>query len=285
MKHWVGRFLRERLTWFVLIGALLFGVDLWRQRQADHDIQISLPLVEKLVAQWTGQTKRPPSPQDLDLLIEGYIREEILVREARRLGMDVDDVIIRRRLAQKMEFVLGEDQLDVDQPDDQVLRAYYEANPTLFRVPARRSFRHIFLGPHAENASELIMRARTAPDMWRQMGQPFMLQREYLERSFNDVAETFGGEFAQSVFEITDEQWQGPIASAYGHHLVSVTAQSPEIMPEFATVIDRVAQTWLKQQENQAAEAAWQALRASYRVTFLPVSDLAELDEPAASSD
>jgi len=285
MKHWVGRFLRERLTWFVLIGALLFGVDLWRQRQADHDIQISLPLVEKLVAQWTGQTKRPPSPQDLDLLIEGYIREEILVREARRLGMDVDDVIIRRRLAQKMEFVLGEDQLDVDQPDDQVLRAYYEANPTLFRVPARRSFRHIFLGPHAENALELIMRARTAPDMWRQMGQPFMLQREYLERSFNDVAETFGGEFAQSVFEIADEQWQGPIASAYGHHLVSVTAQSPEIMPEFVTVIDRVAQTWLKQQEIQAAEAAWQALRASYRVTFLPVADLAELDEPAASSD
>ena len=102
MPDWLRRLAQDRLVWFVVLGLALFGADRLLQARSQNIIKIDLPLVEKLVAQWEGQTERLPNARELDALIEGYIREEILVREAARLGLDGDDIIIRRRLAQKV---------------------------------------------------------------------------------------------------------------------------------------------------------------------------------------
>ena len=96
---------RDRFVWFIVIGLALFGLDKWRTAQDDHLIIVDLPLLEKLAAQWQGQTDRMPDATELDALVEGYVREEILVREARRLELHQNDVIIRRRLAQKVELL------------------------------------------------------------------------------------------------------------------------------------------------------------------------------------
>lgn len=273
MGSFMSRLWRERLTWFVLIGLVLFAMDMWRQDRDDHVIKISLPLVEKLVAQWTAQTKRPPSPQDLDMLLEGYIREEILVREALRRDMNVDDVIIRRRLAQKMEFVLGEDELSLAQPSEELLRDFYQSHINRFTSPARLSFQHIYLAQKIDLANDVRLKVNAQPEIWRELGFPFMLQREYLDRSFEDIAEIFGGAFATDLFAYLDGQWSAPMRSAYGVHLVRIIDRQAEVTPEFSTMIDQVAAQYIADKEKQARDAAWQELRTAYEIEFLPVPD------------
>ena len=96
----------DRFVWFLAVGLFLFGLDHWRQDRDDYHIIVNA-IAGKLAAQWQGQTQRLPDANELDAG-QGYVLEEILVREARRLNLDHDDVIIRRRLAQKYEFLLAD---------------------------------------------------------------------------------------------------------------------------------------------------------------------------------
>lgn len=121
MQEGLRKLAQDRLIWFVILGVLLFAADRWLQAREQQVIKIDLPLVEKLVAQWEGQTERRPNARELDALIEGHIREEILVREAARLGLDDDDIIIRRRLAQKVEFMMADETVK-DLPNREQLR-------------------------------------------------------------------------------------------------------------------------------------------------------------------
>ena len=145
MKQKLNTLLRDRLVWFVVLGLGLFALDYASGKRLESRILIDLPLVEKLVAQWEGQTKRRPNAQELDALVEGYIREEILVREARRLGLDDEDVIIRRRLAQKVEFFLDENN-PPELPDEAGLKAWFDQNRAAYDTPAKLTWRHIYAG-------------------------------------------------------------------------------------------------------------------------------------------
>ena len=131
---WRSALITDRFVWFLVIGLLLFCLDRWRQDADDYHIIVDLPLLEKLAAQWQGQTQRLPDANELDALVEGYVREEILVREARRLNLDQDDVIIRRRLAQKYEFFLADADVPTE-PDLDTLGAFFEVNRTRYRLP------------------------------------------------------------------------------------------------------------------------------------------------------
>ncbi len=268
----LGGLFRDRLTWYVLAGVALFAIDYGVQQRDTHEIKITLPLVEKLAVQWEAQTKRPPSARDLDMLIEGYIREEILMREAVALGLDEDDVIIRRRLAQKIEFTLGEGYA-AEQPSEAILRQFYADNIASYRRPERLSFRHIFLGEEAEAAAALQSVLAEDPASWKKLGQPFMLQRDYVDRSLNDLAELFGGAFAQALFGQDGKAWQGPLQSAYGWHLVQISDRFVAEQPDFDEVAERVARDWVAQAERRAKEKAWADLRAKYTITMQPLDE------------
>ena len=139
----------DRFVWFLAVGLFLFGLDHWRQDRDDYHILVDLPLLEKLAAQWQGQTQRLPDANELDALVEGYVREEILVREARRLSFHKDDVIIRRRLAQKYEFFLADADVPTE-PDADALGAFFEANRARYRLPETFSFNHVFFDIESE---------------------------------------------------------------------------------------------------------------------------------------
>ncbi len=282
MMNWLSILGRDRLVLFVLAGLAIFGVDAIMQQKAEREIVISLPLVEKLATQWEAQTKRPPSPSDLNMLIEGHIREEILMREAVALGLDIDDVIIRRRLAQKMEFLIGEG-ITAQQPTEAVLRNFYEENPRDFVEASRVSFRHIFLGASQEDADRLLTALKQEGADWRLLGQPFMLQREYIERTKGDIGETFGVAFMNYLFGSNALQaWGQPVRSAYGWHLVFIEDRRDEKQLSFEDAADRVARAWILQQEHIAREQAWRDLRTKYSISLAPVSSTADeagLDE------
>ena len=268
--------LRDRLVWFVLIGATLFVVEWAVEQRQNKLIYIDLPLVEKLAVQWEAQTKTPPAPHQLDALIEGYIREEILVREAERLGLDDQDVIIRRRLAQKLEFFLG-DVEPPELPDEEGLRAYYTANKARYTSPEKLSFQHIFANQAAE-AEALLVQVSESETGWRDLGQPFMLNREYARLSRLDMVQLMGPQFSDTLFasgvdKLASQKWVGPIRSAFGWHVVKLTNRVAAATPPFDVMIEKVANDWLSEQAANAKRQAWDDIRAGYRIEMAPIED------------
>lgn len=269
LKQKLNMLLHDRLVWFVAIGMVLFALDWAAQRQDRRTINIDLPLVEKLVAQWEGQTKRRPTAQELDALIEGYIREEILVREARRLGLDDEDVIIRRRLAQKVEFFLSENE-PLQLPDEAALRAWFEANRSVYDAPEKISWRHIFTTDETE-AVTLLAAVKNRPADWRTLGQPFMLSRAYARQAASQLAQNMGPDFAAGLFAAQQDGWFGPLRSAYGWHIVEITERHAAQTARFAPLADKIADDWQNEQARLAQQQAWQELRGSYTIELQPL--------------
>jgi hypothetical protein len=147
--------LREPLLHFFVAGVALFAV--WEGRssagaaRADR-IVVSAATVETLAGNWARIRQRPPTPTELEGLIDDHIREEVLYREALALGLDKDDTIIRRRLRQKLEFV-SEDVAAQVEPTEAQLEAYLSQNPDAFRVDPRHAFRHVYLSPGRRGAA------------------------------------------------------------------------------------------------------------------------------------
>lgn len=269
-KIWDG-FRRERFVWFVLAGMAVFLLDHFYQQTPDYEIVIDLPLVERIVAQWEASTRRTPNPTEINGLIGAHIREEILMREAIARGLNIDDVIIRRRLAQKMEFLLA-DQTRIAPPDAATLTRYYAENKEAFKAPPRLSFRHIFLGD--DLASDPLLAQLRAGVDWRMLGRPFILQREYSARELDVLVRDFGTAFVQTLLENAPDDttiegaWFGPVRSAYGEHIVQIVRAIPAQLLPLEAIREQVVRTWQEKEQSRANQAAWEVLQARYRIEF-----------------
>ena len=269
MQNRLHKLAQDRLIWFVVLGLLLFGTDQWLQTREQQVIKIDLPLVEKLVAQWEGQTERRPNARELDALIEGYIREEILVREAARLGLDNDDIIIRRRLAQKVEFMMADETVEA-LPDRQALQRFFEENRAQYDAPEALTWRHVFADTEAE-ARQLRAALNRNEDDWQNKGKPFMLNRQYARQSELDLSRLMGTQFAAALFQQEAENWGVPLQSAFGWHVVKIDTRHAAQQAAFGPLIERVARDYQKMQRQQAMAAAWDELRGRYEIELLPI--------------
>lgn len=273
--------LREPLLHFLLIGAVLFLIYGWlnpgggsgdRQR-----IEITPAVVDRLEESWTSQWRRPPDPEELASLIDAYIREEIFYREALALGLDNDDSIIRRRLAQKMEF-LTEDVITQAPVTVAELRDFFAANREQFAEPARVSFVHLYFSPdrrggEARNDAQLALdelRAAGTVDAGER-GDPFLMQSDYRGLSQRDAAQLFGASFAEALFALPPGEWQGPIESGFGWHLVRVLDRQETRIPDFEAVRDRVEQEFNYQRYRAVQDDVYQRLRSQYDIVLPPI--------------
>jgi hypothetical protein len=259
--------LREPLVYFLAVGAVLFLLTERLADRLDGDpaliIEVTDAERQRLSDQWQAQMGRPPSADELAGLVEQWIREEIYYREALALGLDADDVIIRRRLAQKLTF-LTEDLATGQSPDEATLRAYYAEHAERYREPERFTFSHRYFSNDRRAQARADALAALQADAIE--GDPFMLQRSYVARSQREIAELFGREFAAALGALPDGAWQGPVRSAYGWHLVRVEERHPARSPSFEEVARRVAADYRQQRRREANEAYYQSLRERYRV-------------------
>ena len=189
--------------------------------------------LRQLAVHWLVQGRPPPTVDQMRVLVEQRVTEEILFREALALGLDKDDEIIKRRLAQKMGF-LAEDVAALQDPSNTQLRAWFAQNTDRFALPPRASFRHLYFsfdrpGAHDRAAAALgkiAGKPTDAPEV-ATVADPFMFQDYYAERAPEQIAKEFGPDFAKAVFQLKPGAWQGPIQSGYGWHLVFVDAIEP----------------------------------------------------------
>ncbi|UCH46613.1 MAG: peptidyl-prolyl cis-trans isomerase [Betaproteobacteria bacterium] len=287
MPPFVNRLLREPLVHFLAIGLLLFllfALVSDDQRDSGDRIEITDADVEQLVAIFRKQWQRSPNPQELQSLIDSRVREEVLYREALALGLEKDDTIVRRRLAQKVEFLMG-DAGGVAEPDDTTLQAYYDENAERYREPPRLSFSHIYFntdrrGEQAqEDARALLARLRAASPRVTQAldeGDPFMLPRVYVDKRTDEIARDFGRAFTEQMTGLQTKQWHGPVTSAYGLHLVYIGSREEASQPELDQVRSRVTNDWLVEQRQAADKRIYERLRSRYEISVVGQQDQEE---------
>lgn len=273
------RGLREPLVHFLLIGILLFAVDHYMQPvggavPSSKQIQLSVDELTQLVMLFQSQWRREPTAQELNRLVENEVQEEILYREGLAMGLDKDDTIVKRRMAQKLQF-LAEDVATAREPEAAELRSWFEKNKAMFAQPSRVSFRHLYFSPdrRGERAREdaakaLAMLVGQPQDakMAGSLADPFMFQDFYRDRVPEYLGKEFGPQFAQAVAKLSPGSWQGPIESGFGWHLVFVDTVIPGRVPAFEEIEADVKTAWLGEQKAQAWEKAYKAMRAKYTV-------------------
>lgn len=258
---------------FLLLGIAVFAGERWL---ADHNderriVRVTAEQVDALRARWGAQWGRAPTDRELQGLIAEAVREEILYREAVRMSLDRDDAIVRRRLAQKMTFML-EDNSEVPAPTSHAVEEYFSRHAERYREPLRTTFRHVFLSDDRrtdpwEDAAALLQEVRNRADgSWRRAGDPFTLLREYADRTGRQIAESFGADFAAALGDLPVGGWHGPINSEHGTHLVRVLERSTPRMPPLDDVRGQVVQDLLTARRREQNREALQALRERYLV-------------------
>ena len=271
------KLLREPLLHFMLLGFGLFLLHGWMAGPgggAGKSIVITQGRIEQLAAGFARMHQRAPGASELEALIDDAIREEIFYREAKALGLDQDDTIVRRRLRQKLEFV-SEDVVPVPEPTDVQLLGYLQANPEKFRSETRYSLSHVYLNPqrHGQRLAgdtqvllAELQRVGATADASK-LGDAFLLEHHFQSVAASELVRLFGAGFEAALRALPTGEWQGPVPSGYGAHLVFVDRRDDGRVAALEHVRGEVRREWIHEQRQQANERFYADLRKRYEVT------------------
>ena len=268
---------REPLIHFVLIGAALFlwfELDSAPEKNEPNRIVVSARQSAQLGAQFQRTWMRPPTTEELDGLIESYVRDEVYYREALSMGLDREDPLIRQRMRQKLEFILED--LTAEKPSDAVLAAYLRDNPDEFQPEPRVSFRQVYLNPEkhrdfegdARNLLDMLNKGSAAAPM----GDPTRVPHAFTGVTLSEIGRSFGHAFARQVVALVAGKWSGPHYSGLGAHLVLVTDREMGRVPELAEIRDQVEREYLAERRQVLKEIAYTKLARNYEVIIEPPS-------------
>lgn len=263
--------LRDPLTHFILAGIALYALAYAFRGPAAVDplsrrVVVSPQQIDALANRFSRSTGAKPDRATLENLVEYHVREEIAYREAQILGLDRDDAIVRRRMQQKLDFLLQD--MDASrEPTDAELRAYLDANADAYRQPERISFRqvHVAGADRARRAGEIKVRLQNgaAPD---RIGDAGLLPAAMTLATPAAIARTFGDRFVEPLLAAPQGEWSGPIESAFGLHVLFVSEYRAPQIPGFAELREELRAALLRQRQNDALDAAYRKLIAEYDV-------------------
>jgi len=275
--------LREPMLHFLLIGIALFAAYQW-MAPVDSDgrrVVITQGVVDDLVTQHVAAKGREPSATELNHLIESYVHDEILYREGVKLGLERDDIVVKRRVRQKIE-VISEEDASTRTPTDADLSAYLAANEARFAQPAILTFEQVFLGAstsgpevvQAVAVTRAALRNGTNPE---ELGKPTLLPLRLTETPADLVARDFGASFAAALENVPVGEWAGPIDSSFGAHYVRVSGRTPAVAPQLTAVRDHVVREWENERRQRARNDAYARMRDGYEVT---IEATAQVEQP-----
>jgi parvulin-like peptidyl-prolyl isomerase len=270
------KILKEPLIHFLAAGCLLFVIYAWLHRgppppQDSRRIEVTAGTIGWMREGFTRQWNRSPDADELRGLVNDYLREEVLYREALAMGLDRDDTIVRRRMAQKMEF-LSQDIAAAVVPDDAELRRFFEDNAVRYAKAARVSFRHVYFSKERRSA-RLEADALDALDALAKgaseetIGDPFLREYEFKDASADDITAVLGREFAAHIMALPDGAWCGPIPSSYGVHLVWVSERAEPQPVAFEAVRDAVVRDYSDDRRRATNQEFIERLRQRYHIS------------------
>ena len=228
-------------------------------------IELSAPFIEWLADSQLRRTGRAPDRDELEALVTQHIDEEILVREAHRLGLANGDPIVRRRLAQKMRF-LFEDTPDRS-TDTDALRDFLANHQQRYTVGGDFYVSQVFLGPGTPSENELSkIKAKLEMNPNARVGRPLAIGRTlgFLDRA--ELTRLFSTEEARQIIAAPDGTWVGPVSSRFGQHLVRIKQRRPPRIPDLSEIEDRVKADFLRTHRSDSFDAEMSRLRAQYDI-------------------
>ena len=269
------RLLSEPLVQFFILGVLLFLLTSYIRQKRDkqsHEIIVDNERIGMMVMNYKTQTGDLPNKEQLDAMIENYIREEISYREAKKIGLDKDDEIIRRRLSQKFDF-LQTDLTEVAQPSDEDLKQFYEQHPELFQTEATVSFSHIYFT--ADNNTDNIAKQKASTVLQQlknsklqrapEKGDRFPLQYDYTDQATVDIQQNFGDKpILQKLFKAPLHTWIGPVQSGYGWHLIFISKRNNDAAIPFESIKEEVKRKWLEATKDARNKKTFDQLGEKY---------------------
>ena len=261
MRHW----LKEPLVHFLIVGGLIFAGYTWLDLAPAHEprmVRVTSAEVSWLKETWTRQWQRPPDDQELRGLVTDYLKEKLLAHEARELGLDENDTVVRRRLAQKMEFLV-QDTASLAEPVEDELRQVYASHRDNYTTPVHISFHQIYFKSESD-ASQGLKELQTSGT--GDVGDPILLEREYIRTDEQTVTSLFGPKFAERVFTLEPGPWQGPIESGYGFHLVRIGERVPPELRPFEEVRSQVVSEWHRSQQAKIQAQFFSELLKKYDI-------------------
>ena len=253
-------FWRQPLTHFLLIGAAIFALGALRGAPADNNnkVVVTFAQIERMAAVFEKTWGRPPRDEELQRVVQDFIREEILYREALKLGLDVDDSVIRRRLRQKMEFMTAGD-IELTEPTEEELSAFFDKTREKYETQPAYTFTQVYFSDES--------RARAAKsDLPNAVGDEINLPRRMADADKSEIAKTFAAGFADALETLPLNEWSGPVISGFGAHWVKIDSKSAPYTPPVASVRDRVVNDWKNEQRLRRQDAAFQGMAASYDI-------------------
>lgn len=282
------KLIKEPLLHFFAIGALLFAVNAWRAQKrpvAENGprIEVTAAVIDRLCAGYERQFGQAPDAEELRGLVTAHVKEEVLCREALALGLDRDDSIVRRRLAQKMEFLTA-DVTNAAPPEEAAVQRYFTEHAAGYAKPGRVSFRHVYFSKEKRGAKAgtealeaLAALAKGASD--ESMGDAFLHGFDFAGRENEEISALFGQDFTRQLAALPAGAWQGPVESSYGLHLVRVDARSEASPVKLDEVRVAVERDFNDERRVTANREVFEKLRERYEVEV----DEAALAKAAAS--
>ena len=297
MRNELLNLAKEPLIQFLLIGACIYGAYAWfgapDEDATDNTIVVDAARIDAFIGQWQKRWNRPPTRTELDGVINAFVREDILYRAAVDMGLDQDDPITRRRMAQKLEFLTNDIAL-FKEPAAGELEQYFEDNQALYRDPDLITFSQVFFDPDVrdeatlDDAAEMLAQLEAAgePDpAILGAGDRFMLQNYFSRASELEVRRQMGTGFTEAVMQLEPGRWHGPVLSGYGVHLVYVYQLAEAPAPLFAAVQPQVLENWQTEQQEDFNETFFESLKSRYEIVIdeVPAGALLEVSSESGT--
>jgi len=287
----ITRLFTEPLIQFLIIGACIYGAYALfgapEEDFRDTRVHVDSARINGFISEWESRWNRPPTREEIDGLIQSYIKEDVLYRQAVAMGLNEDDPVTRRRMAQKLEFLTSDLAMMV-QPAEGELEQYFSDNSEAYRAPDRMTFSQLFFNPDSrgnktlEDAEEMLVRLQAAgvpTEESMQVGDGLMLQRDFVSVTLTEAARQMGSGFAESVAQLEPGSWHGPVLSGYGVHLVYLYSYEKAPPAVFEDVQAAVLENWQQEQREQFNADFLENLKTRYEIVIdeIPVERLLEV--------
>ncbi len=299
MSNKLPRLFTEPLIQFLIIGACIYGAYAWfgapEENFRDTTVHVDSARINAFISEWESRWNRPPTREEVDGLIQSYIKEDVLYRQAVVMGLNEDDPITRRRMAQKLEFLTSDLAMMV-QPQEGELEQYFSENSELYRAPDRMTFSQVFFDPDSrgnrtlEDAAEALAQLQAAgvpTEESMQMGDGFMLQSDFVSVTEAEASRQMGSGFVEAVVKLEPGAWHGPVLSGYGVHLVYMYDYQKSPPAIFEDVQAAVLENWQFEQREKFNADFLENLKARYEIVIdeIPADRILDTSKSKANNE
>ena len=261
--------MKQRLLIFFILGIVILIADLFFNNEDDNKITIFESEVNSLINTWVTQVGREPTMSEVDGIIKQLLDEEILYREAIKLGLDKNDIIIKRRLAQKIGFLRQEG--DTSLPTQNEVTDFYNRNLDKYYVEKRITFSHVYFSSSKtdEDDSSKALNLIKNGSSEANFGEPFLLGKNFSSKTIREIERSFGKTFSEDIQNLTIKEWSGPLISEYGSHLVFINSIAESFTPNLEEIKNIVINDVVLEKQNNSVKNYLKELRNKYQIEIL----------------